>query len=69
MEYGLGAAKAFALSAKMRVLILVLMECGLGGSPKTFARPRSLRVLILVLMEYGLGVDSIAHRNAKPSQS
>ena len=41
--------------AKPLVLILVLMEYGLGhGEPEAKINPKGM-VLILVLMEYGLG--------------
>ena len=38
-----------------RVLILVLMEYGLGPHFSSSQSKRSCQVLILVLMEYGLG--------------
>ena len=40
------------------VLILVLMEYGLGLYEEQFFRVRLERVLILVLMEYGLGLHN-----------
>ena len=56
MEYGLGVNwnLDFPL-AFFKVLILVLMEYGLGVVVRAFLCARK-KVLILVLMEYGLGV-------------
>ena len=55
MEYGLG--ESIALDAvHLVVLILVLMEYGLGEIILIINSSKMKVVLILVLMEYGLGV-------------
>ena len=54
MEDGLGPNGTFAKARAELVLILVLMEDGLGLP--TFSYSRRVQVLILVLMEDGLGL-------------
>ncbi len=56
MEYGLGHyAQESKKVSQGSVLILVLMEYGLGEGDKSWYGTATY-VLILVLMEYGLGV-------------
>ena len=67
MEYGLGRypnEKGFLI---IEVLILVLMEYGLGHRCGLVHRYVDNRVLILVLMEYGLGRSSATARTAETS--
>ena len=57
MEYGLGLGKNnYSCGMHLVVLILLLMEYGLGHSRASSGVQPQLRVvLILLLVEYGLG--------------
>ena len=55
MEYGLGRKGILLHDNQESVLILVLMEYGLGLMKKWTVKISIIDVLILVLMEYGLG--------------
>ena len=46
-----------SISTSLLVLILVLMEYGLGHANDALDGTVPLHVLILVLMEYGLGLE------------
>ena len=56
MEDGLGASKSVLTACVNSVLILVLVEDGLGALVLSAAKAAGRTVLILVLMEDGLGV-------------
>ena len=65
MEIGLGAITWIGITEVMpKVLILVLVEIGLGAAAVSEANePQVLNVLILVLVEIGLGecVQKVVH--------
>ena len=51
------------------VLILVLLEDGIGGCHGLGQRTLVLRVLILVLLEDGIGADEIFYMHMRPVSS
>ena len=55
MEIGLGESVRCMTSSVASVLILVLVEIGLGAPKRREHRVRVKKVLILVLVEIGLG--------------
>ena len=55
MEHGLGVFEKLVADDKNYVLILVLMEHGLGANNISNENKNQVNVLILVLMEHGLG--------------
>ena len=61
LEYGLGEdKKAITCHSELTVLILIMLEYGLGGLHKEIAKDTaSLDVLILIMLEYGLGVPYV----------
>ena len=56
LEYGLGVPEYHRHIIGKHVLILIVLEYGLGGMSSSPLWQNSIKVLILIVLEYGLGV-------------
>ena len=69
MEDGLGASKSVLTACVNSVLILVLVEDGLGALVLSAAKAAGRTVLILVLVEDGLGARKSANTSPRSVRS